>query len=258
MKLSEVISKIRSGVVSISFYINNEKINSGSGFLCKNKLISANHVFFDPAGNPINGSNIKIINGDSDTIFDGAYDELMHKLVTGSHQDNHDYAIFNIGGIPSGSYQFELMEYSNIEEGADIIAMGFPFGLENLTTSTGIISAKYQKKSVDYIQIDATTNAGNSGGPLIDKESLNVVGIITRKETGLNKDFDQLVNSFAQNIQVLKQAQLNGSIGMMGINPIQMFEISQTQMLVVSNNIKRSANTGISYAFSCDQLAKEI
>jgi len=130
--------------------------------------------------------------------------------------------------------------------------------MENLTSSTGIISAKYRKNSVDYIQIDANTNAGNSGGPLVDKESLSVVGVITRKETGLDKDFNQLINSFGQNIQVLKQAQQNGSIGMMGINPIQMFEISQTQMLVVSNNIKRSANTGISYAFSCDQLAKEI
>ncbi len=62
-----------------------------------------------------------------------------------------------------------------------VIAIGNPFGLGGTTTS-GIVSARGRDLRdgpyVDYIQIDAPINRGNSGGPLFNHEG-EVIGINT-------------------------------------------------------------------------------
>ena len=60
-----------------------------------------------------------------------------------------------------------------------VIAIGNPFGLGGTTTS-GIVSARGRDINngpyVDYIQIDASINRGNSGGPLFNDMG-QVIGI---------------------------------------------------------------------------------
>ena len=73
-----------------------------------------------------------------------------------------------------------------IRVGAEVIAIGFPLGSElgqDATVTRGIISAKRQ--DLGYLQIDASLNPGNSGGPLLDEYGC-VVGINTERvsETG--------------------------------------------------------------------------
>ena len=61
-----------------------------------------------------------------------------------------------------------------------VIAVGNPFGLGG-TATAGIISAYGRdigEKFVDYIQIDAPINRGNSGGPTFDVYG-RVIGINT-------------------------------------------------------------------------------
>ena len=62
-----------------------------------------------------------------------------------------------------------------------VIAIGNPFGLGGTVTS-GIISARNRSIGLsryeDYIQTDASTNSGNSGGPLFDMNG-DVIGINT-------------------------------------------------------------------------------
>ena len=67
----------------------------------------------------------------------------------------------------------------NLEVGDWVVAIGNPFGFEN-TVTAGIVSAKYRQigtSSYDsYIQTDASSNRGNSGGPLINTKG-EVIGI---------------------------------------------------------------------------------
>ena len=62
-----------------------------------------------------------------------------------------------------------------------VIAIGNPFGLGGTTTS-GIVSARGRDINngpyVDYIQIDASINRGNSGGPLFNSIG-EVIGVNT-------------------------------------------------------------------------------
>lgn len=261
MEESELIKKVRSGIVSISFYKNDEKIASGSGFLCKKKLISNNHVFMTPDGLLINESQIKVFSGAdaTDPILEQGYEEFMQTLVCGSDRINYDYAVFDIKIDHTKHYQFHIGDHQEIEEGEKVLILGFPFEIENLTSHIGYISSKYTSGNVNLMQLDASVNSGNSGGPLVNPKTLNVVGIVTRKYTGLYKQFDDLIKSFEENAKILDNVGgiMGLSRGEINIDPMKALAISQRQMKQIAENIKRSANTGIGYAFSCDKLKEE-
>lgn len=68
----------------------------------------------------------------------------------------------------------------NLSIGQEVYAIGAPKDMP-YTMTKGIISAlDRQLGQNSYIQIDASVNSGNSGGPLVDDEG-NVIGIITLK-----------------------------------------------------------------------------
>ena len=80
---------------------------------------------------------------------------------------------------------FEALEWadqSEISEGDQAIAMGYPLGIPGKASVTvGIISAERYEYGQWVIQTDAAINPGNSGGPLISSSG-KVLGINTRKE----------------------------------------------------------------------------
>lgn len=257
--ITEAIQQAKSGVAFIAFYNNEERIvSSGSGFLCKNRLISNNHIFFDPEGHPLDETTVKVFFGDNSQqyVLSQSYNDFMEKLESGSDQANYDYAIFSSLDLSyEDRFLFDLGSHEDIQEGQQVLIMGYPFGQRYLTSHVGHVSSIYQQNSVNIIQLDASTNSGNSGGPVIDLESRKVIGVITRKQTGLAKDFDKLIRSFEDNLDALSQSR--ASIKISGVDPIETFKITQNQMKVISLNIKRSANTGIGFAFSCEKLQQE-
>lgn len=69
---------------------------------------------------------------------------------------------------------------SHVRVGDWVVAVGNPFGLEG-TATAGIVSAMGRRDAgssayVDYMQIDAPINRGNSGGPTFDLAG-NVIGV---------------------------------------------------------------------------------
>ncbi len=68
-----------------------------------------------------------------------------------------------------------------VNQGDSVLAIGSPLGLTN-TVSSGIISAK-DRRLLDVggvLQIDASVNPGNSGGPLLNKEN-QLIGVVYSK-----------------------------------------------------------------------------
>jgi serine protease Do len=106
--------------------------------------------------------------------------ELRARLV--GRDESTDLAVIKVEG--------ERFAYVSFEDSAEprvgdwVIAVGNPFGLGG-TATAGIVSAKSrdlrdQSSSayVDYIQIDAAINTGNSGGPTFDVHG-RVIGVNT-------------------------------------------------------------------------------
>ena len=255
-KVQDIIEKVRSGVCKFEFLDGAGNImNSGSGFVYNKQLITNNHVFH-PDGHVFSeNTQIRIIFGNDD-IYNLQLSDL--RLIIGSEEASADYAVFKTTAFDfENRYSFELSDTTDIRDGDEILLIGFPFETKYLTTHHGRISAFFQENGVNKIQVDASVNQGNSGGPLIHLDSGKVVGIVTRKQTGLTRDFDEMITAMEQNIEILgKTGGMIASFG--GVDLIQAFRSIQAQMLRVSVNIKRSANTGIGYAFSCEKLIADL
>ena len=72
---------------------------------------------------------------------------------------------------------FELdADRSHYQTGNSVLALGNPMD-EYWSVSEGIISALKNDNGVDMIQTDVSSNRGNSGGPLVSKETGKVVGV---------------------------------------------------------------------------------
>jgi len=143
-----------------------QAMSSGSGFFISpdGYIVTNNHVVE-------NATDIKV------TLKDGR--ELKGVVV--GRDEATDLAVIKVDGRGFPFVDFENSARPRV--GDWVIAIGNPFGLGG-TATAGIISAygrNLQDQSstfVDYIQIDAPINRGNSGGPTFDIYG-RVIGVNT-------------------------------------------------------------------------------
>jgi len=253
---SEYIAKVRSGVIHIEYLVQGNVVASGSGFFSKGHLITNNHVFQGPNNATVNLSYQPNQEISSRKTIELAYSEFRDSFVSGSDVNNYDSALLDIKELcAEGLYEFELGVDISPDVGKPILLLGYPLEHKNLTCHFGMISSLYVSGQTNIIQIDASVNQSNSGGPLIDIESGKVIGIVTRKGTGLTKLFDQLLNILDQNVSFLTASQAVVHVG--GVNLIEALTAGQNQIKFLAKEIQRSANVGIGYAFSIQHVADE-
>ncbi|MEM6413658.1 MAG: Do family serine endopeptidase [Pseudomonadota bacterium] len=139
--------------------------SQGSGFFINQNghIVTNNHV--------VEGSDVikvRLSNGD----------ELEATLI--GSDELTDLAVVKVEPIKDQSF-VTFADDVNLRVGETVVAVGNPFGLGGTVTS-GIISAiggeNRQGQFLDYIQIDAPINRGNSGGPTFDLQG-RVVGVNT-------------------------------------------------------------------------------
>jgi serine protease Do len=136
---------------------------SGSGFFISadGYIVTNNHVVE-------NSTDIKVVLKDER--------ELPAKVV--GRDEGTDLAVIKVEGSNFPYVNFENSARPRV--GDWVIAVGNPFGLGG-TATAGIISAygrNIGEVFVDYIQIDAPINRGNSGGPTFDIYG-RVIGVNT-------------------------------------------------------------------------------
>jgi serine protease Do len=134
--------------------------------------------FVDDQGHIV--TNNHVVEGATDiTVVLDNGDELSAKLV--GTDPSTDLAVLKVK--PSGEQRFvRFSENADLRVGDYVLAVGNPFGLGGSVTS-GIVSALGREGGsanpyADFIQIDASINRGNSGGPTFDLRG-NVVGVNT-------------------------------------------------------------------------------
>jgi serine protease Do len=137
--------------------------SSGSGFFISHDgyIVTNNHV--------VDGAEeIKVV------LKDGK--ELKATVV--GRDEGTDLAVIK---VPGAGYPFVDFENSARPRVGDwVLAVGNPYNLGN-TATAGIVSAYNRnigETFVDYIQIDAPINRGNSGGPTFDTYG-RVIGVNT-------------------------------------------------------------------------------
>ncbi|HWA60237.1 MAG TPA: Do family serine endopeptidase [Caulobacteraceae bacterium] len=137
--------------------------SAGSGFFISpdGYIVTNNHVVE-------NAEDIKVV------LKDGK--ELKARII--GRDEGTDLAVIKVDG---SNYPFVDFENSARPRVGDwVLAVGNPFSLGN-TATAGIVSAYGRdigETFVDYIQIDAPINRGNSGGPTFDTYG-RVIGVNT-------------------------------------------------------------------------------
>ncbi len=124
-------------------------------------------------------TNNHVIDGASEVTIRLEDDSTYPAEVVGSDPQT-DLALLKIDAerpLPA----LQLGDSDSAEVGDWVLAVGNPFGLGG-TVTAGIISARGRNIQAgpydDFLQVDASINRGNSGGPLFDLEG-NVIGVNT-------------------------------------------------------------------------------
>lgn len=94
--------------------------------------------------------------------------------------DSLQYIRSEMGTIP----YLKLGDSDLVHRADEVLALGYPLGMQSLKSTTGVISGREQQ----FIQMSAPINPGNSGGPLLDVNGevvgINSAGIVEAQNVG--------------------------------------------------------------------------
>ena len=176
-RFAQVAASVADSVVTIEAK-SDESGAQGSGVVVDERgyIVTNNHVISEAAASP---SKFKL------TVVFNDGKKVPANLV--GRDPKTDLAVLKVDNVDNLTVA-KFGDSDKLRVGEEVIAAGAPLGLRSTVTS-GIISALNRPVPlsgegsdtdtvIDAVQTDASINHGNSGGPLIDMNSL-VIGINT-------------------------------------------------------------------------------
>ncbi len=205
--LKDKIKKVRSSIIAIGFRPEPKKITIiGSGFAVSDggKILSSAHLY-----RKLKPEHISTLMGMVMTKQESNgleyYKWFPLKLI--KKEDKDDIALFQIEGYQNTLLKkLDLGDSENVEVGDEMYFIGFPYAAQlinerfgiTLIVNKGIVSNTKQdgidpSHKKNWFIVDAISNPGNSGCPLIDLKTNKVVGVMAitwRKRSKTHKDLD--------------------------------------------------------------------
>jgi serine protease Do len=164
MDLTSVVAEVILAVVAI-----NTPAGTGSGFFFRDGLVMTNaHV----VGNFLRATVVGEFNG----VRLGLTGEVI------GVDEDFDIAIISVGRN-SDRHVLSFGDSDAMKLAEDVVVIGFPLSRilgESISVSKGVVSSKRVFAGIEMIQIDAATNPGNSGGPVINSRG-EVIGMVSLK-----------------------------------------------------------------------------
>lgn len=192
-KIQTKIIEAKKSIVAIGFNPDAQSMTIvGSGFIIskEGKILSAAHLYNQLNEEQIKNLKANVLIEQGDLEFE-RYTWMPIKLLNKNDED--DIALFQLQGkIEAVVKELEIGDSDKIEIGQEIYFIGFPYAARlmkegfgiTLIVNRGIISnikrsGKDPLHKRNWIIVDAISNPGNSGCPLIDIETNKVIGIMT-------------------------------------------------------------------------------
>lgn len=187
---SRAIATVKPAVVLVVTTAVGEGVGSGTGFAVDGEglVVTSAHVVEDAA-------TVTVVVQDKV--------ELAARVV--GVDGEHDLALLKVE--PALPASVSLSPSSDLKEGDSVLVTGYPFGtfLDDVgfgltaTTTRGMVTAIRTGRALlteapaRFIQIDATANPGNSGGPVYLASTARAIGVLAGEirpfpgeQTGLN------------------------------------------------------------------------
>jgi len=201
--LVETIPKVKASVVLVGTYsdIANPRFAlHGAGFVIGNGnwVVTNAHVLPDPAVADMNAKLVLQVRTEPKGLT-GQGDLSMRQATVLELDRLHDLALLHFDGAPAP--MLILRDSNTLREGQSVAFMGFPIGgtlgFSSVTHRATVSSltpialpvahaqqldartvASLRSGTFNIIQLDGTAYPGNSGGPLFDPESGEVLGVL--------------------------------------------------------------------------------
>jgi formylglycine-generating enzyme required for sulfatase activity len=106
--------------------------------------------------------------------------EFRAPAVLVSTDQEHDLALLKVDIV--GLSEAPLGYAGSVRLDEDVIAVGYQFGLKEITVTRGHVAAVRARGVQRVFQVDAAVNPGNSGGAVFNRRG-EVIGILTTKFT---------------------------------------------------------------------------
>lgn len=252
---SQVWKSCHASVCSLNFISERGiTIDTLTGFKVNSSLVTSERAFCVPKAKKV---EIRFVDEDANTTTESmkiGYREFVDELRVGCSHNHSDYAIFSIDfpefkSIPS----LTLCERRYFPIGQQVAMLSFSCGCPNLAIKQALVSSVFASSNgLRYLQIDGLTSLGNSGSPIIDPSTMEVIGIVSRQNTPAFKSYQQLQEIIASNLEELRR--IEGSIKLADIDPVQVLIANQNQLKLLVNRIYRYVPTGASQAITLDRI----
>jgi V8-like Glu-specific endopeptidase len=173
--------------------------------------------------------------------------DFCERIITSYDQEITGFSLISItdlafNEIPSLTFGINRHVYI----GQAVALIGYQYDNPSLTIKSGILSTVINRNSHRYLQFDGSTIWGNSGSPLIDLKTNEVLGIIGYKLDRKNKSYEKMMEISNSNIKMLEKAQ--GEFEVSGVDPIQVLIAWQKQILQLAGEIYKASGSGIGVA----------
>lgn len=133
------------------------------------------------------------------------------------------------------------------EIGQQIALLGYQLEQDNLAIKTGILSSAFKEKNgLKYLQINSSIKQGNSGSPLVNAETGEVIGIIGHKLAAITQSHKRMKQIINKNLAILKKSQ--GIFNVEEIDPVQVLIANQNQIKHITNEIYKTATMTTGFA----------
>lgn len=189
----EHLDKLAEGLILISIETESGAKGHGSGFLVTSDgyAITCNHVIRDAAAIEVRLNIPGRIGGDI----------TKHKAVVVKSDPTIDIALIKIEGANFPCMSMELPD-QEIKAGHEIALLGYPFGTRlsddidklNYSVFKGFIASVQEKNNLQQVFVNMEAKQGNSGGPVIDRESGNVIGVLCGSVTKSGDQINEEIN----------------------------------------------------------------
>ncbi len=219
-------------------------LGSGFSFIEGDVIVTNNHVI---APYHSNGQNIEAVTEDGQRI--------PTELIAHSPENQFDFAILRAKSpLPGGRDVLKPASNHSKARGTKVVFSGFPHGIHDLLTHEAVISGPAAPHA---FYIDGSVNGGNSGGPIIDSVSGEVIGIVTQRRFLGGAQLNDLRQQIHQILQHCQDIASRGSVQILGINFGNFVHMMGQGFSIMDQIIRANANSGIGIGFGIEQVQQE-
>lgn len=180
---------------------------------------------------------------------------ILTELIAHSPENQFDFAVLRAKSpVPGGRHVLKPAFNHPKARGTKVVFSGFPHGIHDLLTHEAVISGPAAPHS---FYIDGSVNGGNSGGPIIDSTSGEVIGIVTQRRFLGGAQLGDLRQQISQLLQYCQGIANRGSVQIVGIDFGGFVQMMAQGFSIMDRIIQANANSGIGIGFGIEQVQQE-